>query len=98
VRNFHTRDGGRIREKLLALSDFDYSCSYSRSWRARWAWTNYIATLKLTPVTDGGALLRRVERRVRLRRSAANRSCPSLIGGGVFQGGFDALKRHFGGR
>ena len=25
VRNFHTRDGGLIRERLLALSDYEYS-------------------------------------------------------------------------
>ena len=41
-----------IRERLLALSDYDYSAP-TRSSRARWASTNYVATLKLTPVTDG---------------------------------------------
>ena len=25
IRHFHTRDGGMIRERLLALSDYDYS-------------------------------------------------------------------------
>ena len=52
IRNFRTQDGGLIREQLLALSDYDYSAA-TRSSRARWAWTNYVATLKLTPVTDG---------------------------------------------
>ena len=28
IRHFHTRDGGMIRERLLALSDYDYSCTY----------------------------------------------------------------------
>ena len=28
IRHFHTRDGGRIRERLLALSDYDYQCVY----------------------------------------------------------------------
>ena len=28
IRHFHTRDGGMIRERLLALSDYDFSCSY----------------------------------------------------------------------
>src|SRR3546814_2829625 len=29
VRAFRLKDGGFIREKLLALSDYDFSCSYS---------------------------------------------------------------------
>ena len=35
IRNFTVKDGGRIRERLLALSDFDYSCTYVNtiSWR-----------------------------------------------------------------
>jgi hypothetical protein len=29
VRNFRLNDGGRIRERLLALSDYDMYCTYS---------------------------------------------------------------------
>ena len=29
IRNFRLKDGGRIRERLLALSDYDLSCSYA---------------------------------------------------------------------
>ena len=29
IRSLTLQDGGRIREQLLALSDYDYSCSYS---------------------------------------------------------------------
>ena len=29
VRDFRLKDGGRIRERLLALSDYDYACTYS---------------------------------------------------------------------
>ena len=28
VRNFRLKDGGRIHERLLALSDYDMSCTY----------------------------------------------------------------------
>ena len=28
IRHFHTRDGGTIRERLLALSDYEFSCVY----------------------------------------------------------------------
>ena len=52
VRNFRLRDGGVIRERLLTLSDYDYQCSYSIL-ESPMGVENYVATLKLTPVTDG---------------------------------------------
>ena len=95
VRHFHTRDGGLIRERLLALSDYDYSCTYAIL-ESPMGVENYTATLKLTPVTDGGrsfiewsAEFDCDERR--------ERELSELIGHGVFQGGLDALKRHFAG-
>ena len=95
IRHFHLRDGGMIREKLLALSDYDYSCSYEIL-ESPMGVTNYVATLKLTPVTDGA--------RCFAEWSAEFEGAPghepelsASIGGGVFQGGFDALKRAFGG-
>ena len=96
IRHFHLRDGGTIRERLLALSDYDYSCSYEIL-ESPMVVEHYVATLKLTPVTDG--------RRCFAEWSAEFECAPGreqelseTIGGGVFQGGFDALKRHFGGR
>ena len=52
MRNFRLKDGGRIRERLLGLSDYDLSMTYSIL-ESPMAVTNYVATLKLTPVTDG---------------------------------------------
>ena len=52
VRNFRLKDGGVIREQLLTLSDYDYQCSYSIL-ESPMGVDNYVATLKLTPVTDG---------------------------------------------
>jgi hypothetical protein len=52
VRNFTLKDGGRIRERLLALSDYDFSCAYSIL-ESPMGVENYIAVLKLIPVTDG---------------------------------------------
>src|SRR5713101_3749109 len=54
VRNFRMRDGGRIRERLLALSDYDMSCTYSIL-ESPMGVENYIATLALAPVTEGNA-------------------------------------------
>ena len=96
VRNFRLKDGGMIREQLLTLSDYDYQCSYSIL-ESPMGVDNYVATLKLTPITDGA--------RCFAEWSAEFECAPgrepelsASIGGGVFQGGFDALKRHFGSR
>ena len=92
VRNFHTRDGGLIREKLLALSDYDYSCVYAIL-ESPMGVSNYTATLRLIPVTDGN--------RTFCEWTAEFDCAPGregaltdTIGQGVFQAGFDALKRH----
>ena len=52
IRNFRLNDGGRIRERLLALSDFDFSCTYSIL-ESPMGVENYVATLRLIPVTEG---------------------------------------------
>ena len=56
IRNFTLKDGGRIREKLLALSDYDLSCSYAIL-ESPMPVENYVATLSLTPITDGNMTL-----------------------------------------
>jgi hypothetical protein len=96
VRSFHTRDGGLIRERLLALSDYDYSCSYAIL-ESPMGVENYTATLKLTPVTDGERTF--VEWSAEFDcEPRREQELSGLIGGQVFQGGLDALKRHFGNR
>ena len=96
VRHFHTRDGGMIRERLLALSDYDYSCTYSIL-ESPMGVEGYVATLKLTPVTDGARTFAEWSAEFECAEGR-ERELTELIGGGVFQGGFDALKRHFGRR
>ncbi|MEZ5820389.1 MAG: SRPBCC family protein [Xanthobacteraceae bacterium] len=95
IRNFSLRNGDRLREQLLGLSDYDMFCTYSIL-DSPMPLTNYVATLRLTPVTD--------QDRTFVEWSAEFDCAPdkegelvSNIGGGVFQGGFDALKRAFGG-
>jgi hypothetical protein len=93
VRHFHTRDGGMIRERLLALSDYDYACTYEIL-ESPMGVENYVATLKLTPVTDGDRCF--AEWSVEFDcAEGRERELSDLIGQGVFQGGFDALKRAF---
>ncbi len=95
VRNFHLQNGDGLREQLLGLSDYDMFCTYSIL-ESPMPLSDYIATLRLTPVTDGP--------RCFVEWSAEFSCDPSDedglvngIGMDVFQGGFDALKRHFGG-
>ena len=96
IRHFHTRDGGMIRERLLALSDFDYSCVYEIL-ESPMGVANYVATLKLTPVTDGDRCFAEWSAEFDCD-PARERELSDGIGGGVFQAGFDALKRHFNSR
>jgi hypothetical protein len=93
IRHFHTRDGGAIRERLLALSDYDYSCSYEII-DSPMGVADYVATLKLTPVTDGQRSFAEWSAEFDCA-DGRKRELTELIGGGVFQIGFDALKRHF---
>jgi hypothetical protein len=93
IRHFHTRDGGMIRERLLALSDYDYACSYEIL-ESPMGVDNYVATLKLTPVTDGDRCFAEwsaefdcdAQREAELVRQ---------IGDGVFLAGLNALRSHF---
>jgi hypothetical protein len=94
IRQFHTKDGGTIRERLLALSDYEYSCSYEIL-ESPMGVANYIATLKLTPVTDGARCFAEWSAEFECDEGR-ERELAESIGQGVFQGGFDALKRHFG--
>lgn len=93
IRNFHTKDGGLIRERLLALSDYDYSCTYSIL-ESPMGVSNYIATLRIVPVTDGDRTFCEWTAEFDCD-PGRERELAESIGMGVFQAGFDALGRHF---
>jgi Polyketide cyclase / dehydrase and lipid transport len=96
VRHFHTKDGGMIREKLLSLSDYDFSSMYEIL-ESPMGVSNYVATLKLTPITDGGRTFAEWSAEFDCAEGR-EAELSQTIGQGVFQGGFDALKRHYGRR
>jgi NADPH:quinone reductase-like Zn-dependent oxidoreductase len=54
VRNFRLQDGSMLREQLLALSDKDHGFRYCLL-EAPIPLMNYVAEVRLKPVTDGGA-------------------------------------------
>ncbi|MET1027103.1 MAG: SRPBCC family protein [Dongiaceae bacterium] len=96
IRNFNLKDGGNIREQLLALSDFDYSYTYAIL-ESPLGVVNYVATLKLSPITDGNHTF---------AEWTADFDCDAqrvqelvqIVGQGVFQGGLTALKTQAGRR
>lgn len=96
VRDFHLQNGDRIREKLLGLSDYDMFCTYAIL-ESPMPLTNYIANLRLTPVTDGERTFAEWTAEFECEPEVAE-ELANGIGTNVFQGGFDALKRHFGSR
>lgn len=91
IRNFRLKDGGVIRERLLALSDYDLSCSYSIL-ESPMGVENYIATLSLTPVTDGGATFAEWQADFDCAPEREN-ALKQQIGVNVFQAAFDTLKQ-----
>ena len=94
IRSFYLGDGGHIREQLLELSDTNRFYTYSIL-VAPLAVRNYVATLGVTPVTDGNRTYARWTAEFDCD-AAEEAGLVDLISNGVFQGGFDALKAHFG--
>ena len=95
IRDFRLQNGDRIREQLLGLSDFDYFCTYSIL-ESPMPLTDYVATLRLTPVTDGNRVFAEWSAEFECAANDAE-DLVTNIGQNVFQAGFDALKRQFQG-
>ena len=96
IRDFRLQNGDRIREQLLGLSDYDLFCTYSIL-ESPMPLTDYVATLRLTPITDGDRTFAEWSAEFECSTDV-EKELVSNIGLNVFQGGFDALKRHFSGR
>src|SRR5260370_23724998 len=92
VRRFTLRDGHRIREQLLALSDRDHVSTYCIL-DASVPLRRYVATLQLKRVTDG-------ERTFWHWQSTFDappgreRELADMVGTGVYEGGFDGLRAY----
>lgn len=96
IRNFRLKDGGRIRERLLALSDYDFAMVYGIL-ESPMAVENYVSTLRLFPVTDGDRSYAEwsAEFDCRPEREA---ELVGHIGRSVFLVGLKALQARFGRR
>ena len=93
IRNFRLKDGGRIRERLLALSDYDMSCTYSIL-ESPMGVENYLATLRLIPVTESNHTFAEWSAEF---DAAPEREAALIddIGRNVFAAGLSALKTQF---
>jgi uncharacterized protein YndB with AHSA1/START domain len=95
VRDFHLQNGDRLRERLLGLSDYDMFCTYAIL-ESPMPLTDYVATLRLTPISDGDRTF--IEWTAEFDCAAeVAADLVSGIGQNVFQAGFDALKRQMAG-
>ncbi|KIT16230.1 SRPBCC family protein [Jannaschia aquimarina] len=94
VRDFHLQNGDRIRERLLGLSDYDYFCTYAIL-ESPMPLTDYVATLRLTPVTDGDRCFAEWTAEFECDEADAV-GLVTGIGQDVFLAGFSALKRQLG--
>jgi hypothetical protein len=95
VRDFRLQNGDRLREKLLGLSDYDMFCTYTIL-ESPMPLTDYMATLRLTPISDGDRTF--IEWTAEF--DCAVEAAAELVDGianNVFQAGFDALKRQMAG-
>lgn len=86
IRNFALKDGNRVREQLLALSDRDHLSTYCIL-DATLPMRRYVATVKLARVTDGERTFWHWQSTFDVPRGR-EREFAELVGQGVYEGGF----------
>ena len=96
VRVLTLGDGGVIRERLLEMSDMGHHYSYSIL-ESPLPVANYRATLRLRRISDGNRTYAEWNAAFDADPPEKRADAEKLLSAGVFQGGFDALKKHFGG-
>jgi Polyketide cyclase / dehydrase and lipid transport len=96
IRKMELQGGGVIREQLLEMSDLGHHYSYSIL-ESPLPVANYRATLRLRRISDGNRTFAEWSASFDADPPEKQGDAEALISNGVFQGGFDALKQHFGG-
>jgi hypothetical protein len=92
VRRFKLADGGELREQLLALSDLEQSFSYCLL-DTPIPLFNYVAHVRLLPVTDGDRTFWHWECRFTTHAGEEQRLV-EMVGEMIYQAGFDAVRKH----
>ena len=94
VRLFHLQDGSELRELLLTLSDADMAFSYCLL-DTPVPLLNYVAHVRLAPVTDGDMTFWHWESRFDTPEGR-EAELKEMVAENVYQGGFDAIRTHLG--
>lgn len=92
VRRFHLQDGSELRELLLTMSDADMAFSYCLL-ETPVPLLNYVAHVRLTPVTDGDRTFWHWESRFDTP-AGREEELRQMVAENIYQGGFDAIRRH----
>jgi hypothetical protein len=94
VRKFHLQDGSELRELLLTLSDADMAFSYCLL-DTPVPLLNYVAHVRLSPVTDGDMTFWHWESRFDTP-PGREKELQQMVAENVYQGGMDAVRAHMG--
>ena len=92
VRRFRLADGSELREQLLALSDLEQSFSYCLL-DTPIPLFNYVAHVRLLPVTDGDRTFWHWESRFTTPTGEEKR-LTEMVGEEIYQAGFEAIREH----
>lgn len=94
VRRFHLQDGSELRELLLTHSDADMAFSYCLL-ETPVPLLNYVAHVRLVPVTDGDRTFWHWESRFDTP-PGREEELRQMVAENVYQGGMDAVRAHMG--
>jgi len=94
IRRFHLVDGSELREQLLTLSDLETCFSYCLL-ETPVPLFNYVAHVRLIPVTDGDRTFWQWESRFDVR-AGEDEAMSKLVGEQIYEAGFAAIKQHMG--
>jgi hypothetical protein len=92
VRRFRLKDGSELREQLLTLSDLEQTYSYCLL-ETPVPLFNYVAHIRLMPVTDGDRTFWSWESRF-TTRPGEEIEMTTMVGEEIYQAGFEAIRRH----
>ncbi len=94
VRRFRLADGSELREQLLTLSDLEQTFSYCLL-DTPIPLFNYVAHVRLYPVTDGDRTFWEWEGRFDTP-IGQEQALRDLVGDNIYTAGFEAIRRHLG--
>ena len=92
IRRFKLKDGSELREQLLALSDLEQTFSYCLL-DTPIPMFNYVAHVRLLPVTDGDRTFWQWESRF-TTRPEDREGITQMVAEQIYQAGFEAVRHH----